>query len=164
LIDTADNLDVKLRLAPLARQVNEGMVKHAIGLTQNALQSCGRSFRRAKVTIIGSTGSGTSGETFGKILEAKGAKISLYDPLLSMNETTNGAEVPKRNLNDAIEGSDCIVILDPHEPLRRMNLKSLRAVMRSPSAIVDLVGTLKPEKVEIEGFIYRRLGRGTAKK
>jgi hypothetical protein len=36
--------------------------------------------------------------------------------------------------------------------------------MKMPAAIVDLTGTIEPQKVEKEGFIYRGLGRGAVKK
>jgi UDPglucose 6-dehydrogenase len=77
------------------------------------------------------------------------------------------AETPtmlKRSLNEAIEGADCIIILTEQDQLKRLNLKNLRALMRTPAAIVDLVGMLEPQKVEKEGFIYRGLGRGIEKK
>jgi UDP-N-acetyl-D-mannosaminuronate dehydrogenase len=97
-------------------------------------------------------------------LEAKGAKINLYDPLFSKNEAADLPRVPKRNVNEAAEGSDCIVLLTGHDQFKRLNLKNLRAMMRTPAAIVDLAGILEPQKVEKEGFIYRGLGRGTEKK
>jgi UDP-N-acetyl-D-mannosaminuronate dehydrogenase len=67
-------------------------------------------------------------------------------------------------LNEAVEGTDCIVILTEHDQFKRLNLKKLRAVMKMPAAIVDLTGTIEPQKVEKEGFIYRGLGRGAGKK
>ena len=164
LMETAENLNVKLKVTALARQINEDMVRHAVNLTQDALRSCGRTLRRARIAILGATGPGTSGETFVKMLEAKGAKTSLYDPLLSKNENLNRVEAPKRNLNEALEGSDCLALLSELEQLKRVNFRNLQAVMRSPAAIVDLTGTLEPQKAEKEGFIYRGLGRGTGKK
>jgi UDPglucose 6-dehydrogenase len=70
----------------------------------------------------------------------------------------------KRNLSEAVEGSDCIVILTADSQFKHLNLKNLRAVVKAPAAIVDLVGIVKSEDVEKEGFIYRGLGRGSEKK
>jgi UDP-N-acetyl-D-mannosaminuronate dehydrogenase len=70
----------------------------------------------------------------------------------------------KRSLNEAVEGTDCIVILTGHDQFKRLNLKKLRAVMKMPAAIIDLTGTIELQKVEKEGFIYRGLGRGVEKK
>ena len=48
LLEGADNLNVKLRLPNLARQINEEMVKHAVNLTQDALRRCNKTLRRAR--------------------------------------------------------------------------------------------------------------------
>jgi UDP-N-acetyl-D-mannosaminuronate dehydrogenase len=164
LLETAENLDTKLRLPALARQINEGMVRHAVNLTQDILRSCGKTLRRARIAVLGTTEPETIGDIFVETLEAKGAKINLYDPLFSKNEAADLPRVPKRNVNEAAEGSDCIVLLTGHDQFKRLNLKNLRAMMRTPAAIVDLAGILEPQKVEKEGFIYRGLGRGTEKK
>lgn len=164
LIENAENLNTKLRLATLARQLNEDMIRHAVNLAQNALRSCGRTLRRSKITILGATGLGTTGETLVKMLEKKGAKTVAYNPNAVASDNPNSLEKPKRNIAGAVEGSDCLVLLQGQEQLRNLNLKNLRTVMRSPSAIIDLVGTLDSEKTETEGFLYRGLGRGTGKK
>ena len=52
LLESAENLNAKLRLPALARQINEDMVKHAVNLTQNALRSGGKTLRRARVAVF----------------------------------------------------------------------------------------------------------------
>jgi len=164
LLESAENLTTKLRLPALARQINEKMVRHAVNLTQDALRSCGKTLRRARVALLGTAKPKTAAAIFVKLLEKKGAKANLYDPLLSKNELANMARVLKRSLNEAAEGTDCIVILSGQDQFKRLNLKKLRAVMKTPAAIVDLTGMIDPQKVEKEGFIYRGLGRGAGKK
>ncbi len=163
LLESAENLTTKLRLPTLARQINEKMVRHAVNLTQDALRSCGKTLRRARVALLCSAKPKTAAAIFVKMLEKKGAKASLYDPSLSKNEIANMARVLKRSLNEAAEGTDCIVILSEQDQFKRLNLKKLRAVMKTPAAIVDLTGMIEPQKVEKEGFIYRGLGRGAGK-
>jgi nucleotide sugar dehydrogenase len=164
LLESAENLTTKLRLPALARQINEKMVRHAVNLTQDALRSCGKTLRRARVALLGTAKPKTAAAIFVKMLEKKGAKASLYDPTLSKNEIANMARVLKRSLNEAAEGTDCIVILSEQDQFKRLNLKKLRAVMKTPAAIVDLTGMIEPQKVEKEGFIYRGLGRGARRK
>jgi UDP-N-acetyl-D-mannosaminuronic acid dehydrogenase len=164
LLESAENLDTKLRLTTLARQINENMVRHAVNLTQDTLRSCGKTLRRARVAVLGTTGPRTAADIFVKMLETKGAKVSIYDPMFSKNETSDMTRVLKRSLDEAVEGTDCIVILTGHDQFKRLNLKKLRAVMKMPAAIVDLTGTIEPPKVEKEGFTYRGLGRGAGKK
>jgi UDP-N-acetyl-D-mannosaminuronate dehydrogenase len=100
---------------------------------------------------------------FVKMLEKRGAKVSLYDPLLSKTDLSNVARV-KRSLKEAVEGTDCIVMLTEQDRFKRLNLKKLRALMRMPAAIVDLTGAIEREKVEHSGFKYSGLGRGVEKK
>jgi UDP-N-acetyl-D-mannosaminuronic acid dehydrogenase len=159
LLDTAENVNGKLRLSTLARQINEDMVKHAVNLTQEGLRNCGKSLRRARVAIIGSDNTPSDTSAFVRMLKMKGAKINIYDP--KANREQSNLRAVKTKLSDAIEGTDCIVILPMQEQLHRLNLKKLKVLMRKPSVIVDLTGTLEPKKVATEGFLYCGLGRGT---
>jgi nucleotide sugar dehydrogenase len=164
LLESAENFGVKLRLPDLARQINEGMVRHVVNLTQDTLRSCGKTLRRARIAVLGATGAGTSGECFVKMLEAKGARINLYDPRAGKSEDAETAQFPKRTLNEAVENSDCLIILAAEDQFKRLNLKNLRRLMKAQAAIVDLAGLFESAAVESEGFIYRGLGRGFEKK
>ena len=101
---------------------------------------------------------------FIKILEKRGAKARLYDPLLPKSEISNMPHVLKKSLTEAVESTDCLVILNEHFKSKRLNLKKLRTVMKMPAAIVDLAGIIEPQKVERKGFRYRGLGRGVEKR
>jgi UDP-N-acetyl-D-mannosaminuronic acid dehydrogenase len=164
LLESAENLNTKLRLSKLARQINEDMIKHAINLTQNTLRSCGKTLRRARIAALGTAKPGTATDALVKMLEKKGAKISLYDSLYGKSEPLSTTRAFKRSLNEAVEAADCIIILTGQDQFKRLNFKKLRAVMKMPAAIVDLVGLVEPQKVEKEGFIYRGLGRGAGKR
>ncbi len=164
LIDNAENLNVKIRLPLLARQINEDMVKHAFNLTQDALRAGGKTLRRAKIALLGATQTGTGADVLIELLEAKGAKISRYDPLSLGNDNSEGVSSSKKTLNESVEGTDCVVILKQIEQLKRLNLKKLKAVMKSPAGLIDLAGLIEPGKAESEGFIYRGIGRGVWKK
>ena len=164
LLESAENLGVKLRFPELATRTNEGMVRHAISLTQDALRSCGKTLRRSRITVLGDTRSGTSGESFVRMLEAKGARINLYGPASGKSDHSEMKTIPKKTVNEAVENSDCIIILNPEDQFKRLNLKALHLLMKTQAAIVDLVGLFEPGIVENEGFIYRGLGRGNVKK
>jgi nucleotide sugar dehydrogenase len=162
LWENVENFDTKLRLSRLARQINEDMVRYAANLTQKALHDSGKTFRRAKVAVLGAAEPGTAGAAFVDLLKAKGAKVSRYDPDGSAAMQQEAESSLKKTLNETVEGTDCVVILSGKEQLKRLNLKKLRALMKSPAALVDLVGVVEPEKAE--GFSYRGLGRGKWKK
>jgi nucleotide sugar dehydrogenase len=158
LLESAENLNAKLRLPALSRQINEDMIKHAVSLTQDALRACNKTLRRARVAVLGTVNQPIG--VFVKMLELKGAKVSLYDPL-AKRESMDLAVVKSRNLNETVEGTDCIVILTGEDQFKNLNLKKLKALAKTPAVIVDLAGVFEPKKVESEGFIYRGLGRGS---
>ena len=164
LEDSAENIDAKIRLLPLARQINEDMVKHAVNLTQHALRRGEKTLRRAKIAVLGTASSDTANLKIIESLEAKGAKISHYDPQENKNALTDADHTIKKTINEAAEGADCIVILTDEEQIKRLNLKKMKTIMKTPAAIVDLTGTIEPSKARQEGFTYRGLGRGAWKK
>ena len=164
LLESAENLNIKLRVPALARQTNEDMVRHAVNLAQDALRSCGKTLRRARIGLLGAPKPKTAAYAFWKALEGKGARITIYDPKLPESELADLAPVFKKTLNETIEGTDCIVILTRQDQFSRLNFKKLRVTMKTPAAIVDLVGVVEQDKVEKEEFVYRSIGKGTRKK
>jgi UDP-N-acetyl-D-mannosaminuronate dehydrogenase len=162
LLESAENINAKLRLLALSRQINEDMIKHALNLTQDALRSCAKTLRRARVAVLGTISPNTATGIFAKMLQSKGAKISLFDPA-SKRESLD-LDVLKNSLNEAAASADCIVILTGEEQFTHLNFKRLKVLTRTPSVIVDLAGAYKPKTVEAEGFIYRGLGRGIEQK
>jgi nucleotide sugar dehydrogenase len=163
LIESAENLNVKLRLPQISRQVNEERVKHAINLTQEALRSCDKSLRRAKVAILGTVNQNTAITKYIETATARGAKVSLYDPSVTKNEALDTMPILKKSLNETVESADCLVILTGQEQFKRLNLKRLKAIMKKPAVLIDLIGITAPEKVQAEGFIYHGIGRGMDK-
>jgi UDP-N-acetyl-D-mannosaminuronate dehydrogenase len=94
-----------------------------------------------------------------KTLQAKGAKISLYDPYMPAKTPAESEDLFKRKLTEAVEDADCIIIATGHEQFRRLSSKRLKVMMKAPAAIIDLEAVLDPSKIGKE-FLYRSLGRG----
>lgn len=157
LLESAENLNVKLKLPTLARQINEDIVKHTVNLTQNALRACGKTLRRGRVAVLGSVNPASSTGTFVRLIEQKGAKVAVYDPTAKKSSEEEGSV--KTGLSDAVEGADCIVLLS-EQHLSHVTLGRLKSLMNSPAVVVDLVGKFDLKVVETEGFIYAGLGRG----
>ena len=164
LLESAESLNAKLRIPVLARKINEDMVRHATNLTKNALRSCGKTLRRSRVAVLGTAKPKTATTMFVEMLEKRGAKVGLYDPLLSKSDFSDVARALKRSMKETVEGADCIVVLTDQNQVKRLNLKQIVAVMRKPAAIVDLTGMFEPKKVERKGLTYSGLGRGAVKK
>jgi len=167
LLEDAENLNLKLQLPKLSRQINEKTAKHTVDLVRNALKSCGKPLRRSKIAILGITQARNMRSPpqkiirkLAKTLTVKGAKISVYDPYLPRYELPELQSTTSKTLTEAVEGTDCIIIVKGHNQFKRLNLNKLKITMRMPAAIVDLEEALEPEKVEKAGFIYRGLGRG----
>ncbi|MCX8152833.1 MAG: hypothetical protein N3E52_00165 [Candidatus Bathyarchaeota archaeon] len=163
LLESAENLTTKLRIPSLARQINEQMTAHAVNLVQDALRSCGKTLRRARIALLGNVQFQTAAEMLVQLLEKKGAKLNLYDPAAMMSETTGLARLLKKSVNEAVEGTDCIILINPLDIVKRLNLKKLHTIVKTPAAFIDLTGIIEPQKVEKEGFVYRGIGRGARK-
>ena len=163
----AENLNVRMRIPTAAREINEQMTKHATNLVKDALRSCGKTLRRSRVSLLGLSQTPNVRSPAKKIVRqiaqaliTRGARIKLYDPYLSENDSGDLKPNFKKNLIEALEGADCIVILTGHDQFKRLNFNKLKLIMKMPSAIVDFEGIIDPGRVEKEGFIYRGLGRG----
>jgi nucleotide sugar dehydrogenase len=166
LLENAENFEARLRAVAAAREANEEMAKHIANLARDALRNCGKTLRRTRISLLGISGAPNTKspptklvEKLAKIMDTRGAKVSVYDPYFS-NEAAGVQRYFKRTLTEALEKADCIVLLTPHDQFKRLNLKRLKVVMKMPAAIVDLERVFQPEKVEKEGFTYRGLGRG----
>lgn len=167
LLEDAEGFNLKSRVATAARYVNQEMIKHAVNIVKDALRSCGKTQKRAKVGLLGVSQTPNAQSPIKRtakkiieMLEARGAKVSLYDPYLSENEIADTPYHIRKTMTDAVERADCILILTGHDQFKRINLRKMRLTMRMPAAIVDLEGIIEPSKVEKEGFVYRGLGRG----
>jgi nucleotide sugar dehydrogenase len=158
LMDSAEELNAKVRLATLARQINEDMAKHAVNLTQEGLRRCEKALRRARVAVLDPANQSPFTGLVG-LLEQKGAKVTVYNPA-GKKESADKDSV-KTSLNETVEGTDCIVLLSWQDQFNNLSFKKLKALTKQPSAVVDLVGKIDPKTVETEGFIYCGLGRTT---
>ncbi len=167
LLEDAETLNAKLQLVAVAKQANEEIVKHITSLAKDALKSCGKSVRRARISVLGASqlpnmksSLRTSTKLLVKTLEARGAKTRFYDPYVPESELREAEMRSARSLSDALEGVDCLVVVTAHDIFKRLNLRKLKVLMRLPAVIVDFEGAFDPEKVEEEGFVYRGVGRG----
>jgi nucleotide sugar dehydrogenase len=167
LSENSEDLNLKLRVPAVAREVNDLMIKHAVNLTKDALLSCGKTLRRAKISLLGISQTPNAKsppkkavKELARLLGARGAKVGLYDPYFTGDELSEMQHNLKKSLAEASESVDCILILASHDQFKRLNLKKLKVMMKMPAAIVDFEGVVEPAEVEKEGFIFRGFGRG----
>jgi len=166
LLNDAENLGARLRVPAAARETNEQLCKHYANMIKDALKACGKTERRARVTILGITQEPNSHSHLKKLvndtaqlLNRRGAKLTVYDPYTE-TEPTETLPNYKKTLTEAIEGADCLVIFTAHDQFKHLGLARLKIAMRKTPAIIDFEGIIDPAKAEKEGFIYRGFGRG----
>ncbi len=167
LVDEAEAVDVKLRMLSLSTKINEEMLDHAIRLVRDALKSCQKPFRRAKISVFGISSlpnrkkvANSATKKLVNRLKKGGALVQLYDPFFSQKELMNLGYTAEINMSKTVEGTDCLIVAVAHDRFTRLNLKRIQMLMKSPPAIVDLGQVVDPSKAEKAGFVYRGIGRG----
>jgi len=168
LVEEAENANVKLRMLLLARKINDEMVAHTVRLTMDALKNCGKTLRRARITVLGVSyranikePRGSSTRQLVDLLRTKGATVRVYDPLYSFKEMKDMGYPTERTLTGAVEGADCLIFVVGHDRFKRLNLRRIRFLMRKSAALVDVGHVIEvPLKAEKESFVYRGVGRG----
>jgi nucleotide sugar dehydrogenase len=166
LLEEAENVNLRPRLMPLAGKINDEIVNYAFRLVKDVLKVCGKTVRRAKVSVFGISRCPnakepprTSIKNIISFLKKKVRTVQVYDPFFSKKELRElGCEGEK--LSKAVEGTDCVIILVGHSKFERLNLKKIKFLAKKTPAIVDLGHVIDPVKAEEYGFVYRGLGRG----
>ena len=167
LNDEAEALNTKLHMLTLSRRINEGMVGHTVRLVKDALGMCGKTLRRAKISVFGVSCRPNTKETEGSLakklvdaLKRRGGHVRVYDSLFSHKELVEMGYPAERTLTKTVEKSDCLVIAVGHNRFSRLNLRKIKFLVKKPAAIVDMGRVVDPDRAEKEGFVYRGVGRG----
>jgi len=167
LFEEAENTDAELRLVTQARKINEEMLNRTVHLTRDALRSCGKSVRRARILVLGVSGRANVKEVshffvrdLVTTLNKKGARVRVYDPFFSLKELAELDYQVERTLGKSVEGADCLLIVVGHDRFKRLNLRRIKFLVRKPAAIVDVCNVIDPDYARKEGFTYLGVGRG----
>ena len=167
LVEEAEAMNVKLRILTLARKINDETLDHTLHLVRDALRSCQKTLRRAKISVFGVSSYPNMKEPRGSptkklvnTLKKRGASVQVYDPFFSHKELLKMGYPAKPTLTKTVEGADCIIIAVGHDRFRRLNLRRIKILVKKPAAIVDMGYVVDPVKAEKEEFVYRSLGRG----
>jgi nucleotide sugar dehydrogenase len=166
LLEEAENANTTLRLTLLAGKVNDEIANHVLRLVRDALHACGKTARRAKVSIMGISQRSNDREAPGwitrriiSLLKKRVRTVAIYDPHFSKKEMTDlGLEA--KDLSKAIEGTDCLVFLAAHSRFSRLNLRRIKLLSKKSPSIVDVAHVIDPSKAKELGFEYRGLGMG----
>jgi len=167
LLEEAEAVGAKLRMLTLARKINDESLDHTLHLVRDALRSCQKPLRRAKISVFGVSSRrnmkeqrGSPAKKLVNLLKKRGASVQVYDPFFSQGELSKMGYPAKATLAKTVEGADCVIIVVGHDRFRRLNLRRIKIFVKKPAAIVDMGHVIDPVKAEKEGFVYRGLGRG----
>ncbi|MGH7909262.1 MAG: nucleotide sugar dehydrogenase [Thermodesulfobacteriota bacterium] len=154
-----------MHLLEMARRINEKMPLRMVDSLEQLLSGVGKSLNNSTITVLGVTYKPNVAdarlspvEVVIQQLKAKGAKVRVYDPMIT-NDEIFSCKVEKDYIN-AAKGSDAILIGTPHDKFRSMNFKKMLGSMSSP-VILDPTGFLadKLKKYNVKyGKIGERLG------
>jgi nucleotide sugar dehydrogenase len=167
LLEEAEAVNARLRMLTLARKINDETLNHTLRLVRDALRSCQKPLRRAKISVFGVSSRPNIKEPRGSptkklvnMLKKRGVSVRVYDPFFSQKELSKMGYSVEATLTKTVEGADGIIIAVGHDRFRRLNLRRIKIFVKKPAAIVDMGHVVDPVKAEKEGFVYRGLGRG----
>jgi UDP-N-acetyl-D-mannosaminuronic acid dehydrogenase len=142
-------------LIQTARSTNDEMPKFIVEIVENELKG----IEKPTISVFGVAYKGNVGDTrqspaidIISILKEKGLNVRIYDPLV---ENFEYDLVP---LNEAVEGSDCILVLADHRIFNNLNLKEIYSKMRNKK-VIDTKNCLS-SYWKNEGFDVKILGNG----
>jgi UDP-N-acetyl-D-mannosaminuronic acid dehydrogenase len=167
LVEEAEAVDVKLRMLSLSAKINDETLDHSIRLVRDALKSCQKPLRRARISVFGISSlpnrkkaANSATKKLVKLLKKRGASVQVYDPFFSQKELSDMGYTAEATLSKTVEGTDCLVVAVAHDRFTRLNLRRLQMLMKQPAAMVDMGQVVDPAKAEKAGFVYRGFGRG----
>jgi len=152
-------------LVKVGRKLNDGMVRHAIDVVARTLRENGVDIGHARIAILGlsykpETDDVTNSPAIPIIkgLLRMGASVVAYDPYTT---DTCGAENAS-NSEEAIQGSDCIIIVTAHLIFKSLDLSKIRRLAKKNCVIFDGPRILDPNRVKSAGLTYLGTGYGVA--
>ena len=165
ILNTSKNFNHDLlKIVQVARKINEDMPYHVIKLLADALNKVGKSVKNSTVTILGVSYKpnvrdiqlAPSGEII-KLLEQEKVNIKIFDPHFISTEIFS--HKTENNLEDAVKGSDAVLLITGHREFRSINPDLFVDIMKSP-VLVDCTGMIDPMSAKKSGVIFRGIGRG----
>jgi UDP-N-acetyl-D-mannosaminuronic acid dehydrogenase len=162
------NSDV-LRLVPLARKINDSMPSHMYDLIERELANNCKQLTGSKIAILGVSYLENSDDTrntpaapLTRLLIAGGASVVAHDPYVRISdwrrELGEGYHVLlTKDLDDALDGADCAVIVTKHHEYCDLAPDRLRSAMRTP-IVVDGRNVFVKSEARAAGFAYLGVG------
>lgn len=180
------------KITPEAININDTRALHAAQLVRDALRNMGRIVAASQVTVLGASYREDVGDTrysgseiIVRKLTEMGAEVKAHDPYVQhwwelekqdtypavgvgwsrffRNQEGLGGFSMTPDLEDAIKGSDAIIIAVRHQPYLELEPDDVVRMAGAPLAVVDCFGILDDNTIERYfelGCEVKGLGRG----
>jgi len=146
----------RCRIVSLARQINESMPNHVLEIVRELVGALDSPI----ITVLGVAYKGGVDDTretpalkLIKLAMNEGYTVRVHDPRVKQ------FEYELLGLEQAVKGSDCIVLITDHPEFKQINPAELGGLMRSRN-VVDTRNVLDHEEWKNAGFGVRLLGTG----
>jgi UDPglucose 6-dehydrogenase len=162
LIQTGERHGHPMQIASAASQVNEAQRKQMIVKIRDAAGGLkGKTFGMLGLSFKPNTNDLREAPALaiGKELIAEGATIRAYDPE-ALDEACRmlpGLK-PCRDIYDAAEGADALIIMTEWNQFRNLDFERLKGLMQKP-VLLDLRNVYDPDRVVSHGFHHISVGR-----
>ncbi|OSQ37170.1 UDP-glucose dehydrogenase family protein [Thalassospira mesophila] len=165
LVRTAQEHNSPLRIIETVVAVNNDRKK---AMAERIIKACGGNVTGKTIGILGlafkpNTDDMRDSPSLDVVpaLIAAGATVRAYDPE-AMDEAAkllDGVTYCKTAF-ETIDGADAMVVMTEWNEFRGLNLKRVKAALKSP-VVVDLRNVYEPREMKDHGFEYSCIGRGT---
>ncbi|MCW7072223.1 MAG: nucleotide sugar dehydrogenase [Methanophagales archaeon] len=146
----------KCRMISLAREINDSMPNYVLQIVREMLEDV----RDPTITFFGVAYKGNVDDTretpalkFIKLADNEGYNVKIYDPYVKT------FEYEILSLEDAVGGSDCIVIITDHSEFKEIEPEEIFRLMRRRN-VVDCRNILDMGRWGKAGFDVKLLGDG----
>ena len=147
--------EVAVKMADLAREINDFMPIHMINLLKKGLEKAGRELDNSKIAVLGYSYLANSDDTrntptkiFLQELNSKPKNVTVHDPFV---------EEYKGDLEDVLAGADAAVFMVAHDEYKNLSLEKLKKLMRT-KILIDGRNIFSKDEAKKLGFIYKGIG------
>jgi nucleotide sugar dehydrogenase len=163
IIQDAEKVDYIPFLIRVSREVNDRMPQYVVELVTNALNFIGKSVKDSTITILGISYKANVRDVqispaikVIHFLQSLGAKIKAWDPYYKGEFVENFQVSP--SLDDALEDSDCIVLLTDHTQFNLIDFGVIQQNFSHDLILVDSRNVYDLKKLP-KNTIYCGVGR-----
>ncbi len=161
LIKEAEKYGVDLKVIRAARERNSEMPFHVLEKLENALKKQGNDIKNSKVAVLGIAYKGntddvreTPAEPIVKTLMKRGVEVFSHDPYVKQDF---GGKF-SNDIREAVHNADALVIVTDHDDYKKLDLSSLKPLLKDGAVVVDGRRIFSPEEIEKLGLKYYGIG------